>query len=148
MTNTIPTHDEREKDARTKEYGLRWSVGIREPHEVDFEAGWLEAEAHNKAVLVAERQAREDAEQKLETAREYIKDAERMYATLDEMLRPFKSPVESITQPTAIVPRLIERMKDAERERDSARYERDRLIPLAADCDRYKTALERIFDDY
>ena len=54
--------------------------------------------------LVAER----------DKARANIKDFEGLYGHWCELLRPYKSPVESIVSPGSIIPRLIERMEFAE----------------------------------
>lgn len=57
----------------------------------------------------------------LERLRAVVMDAERMYADIAELLRPYKLEIESFTSPAAIIPRLIERMEGAEREMERLR---------------------------
>jgi hypothetical protein len=69
---------------------------VREGRDI-FDAGWRAARDYYRA--------------ESDDCREY---AEREYAAVASMLAPFKLEMESLIQPTAIVPRIIERLITAE----------------------------------
>jgi hypothetical protein len=79
-----------------------------------FEAGWHAKGKHSEARL-------QQVEAERDRNASVIADAQRMYAKISELLAPYKLPLESIIQPSAIIPRLIERIALVEAELSIAR---------------------------
>jgi len=68
----------------------------------------------DEVIEVVELAALRDCERERDHARDNVRDAEGWYANIVGLLRPFKAELESWPSPSAIIPRLIERMETAE----------------------------------